>query len=269
MVMERAWFSAVSAPRRLVVFLALVASLVLASAPAGAVTNGEPDGTAHSYVGLAVFYDAAGTPQWRCSGTLLSPTVFLTAGHCTEGAASAQVWFAEHVTRELGYPFTGGIKGTPYTHPNYVWSFPNTSDVGVIVLNKGVRRATYGVLPQLGALDALATKRGTQDVTFTVVGYGLQEVKPRLMAERSRLQATVQLVNLRNALTDGYNIHHTAAPGTGGGTCFGDSGGPVFRGTSNIVVGITSFGLNSNCAGSGFAYRTDIANTQNFIAQFL
>ena len=249
--------------------LVLTAVAIAASQPVRAVTDGVPDNGAHPYVGLAVFYNAAGMPQWRCSGTLLSPRVFLTAGHCTDGAASARVWFDENVTRAVGYPTSGGVTGTPHTHPNFVWSLPNTSDVGVIVLDKQVRTSTYGVLPQLGALDTLARQRGTQDVIFTVVGYGLQEVKPTLMAERTRLQATVRLINLASALTDGYNIHHTGAPGTGGGTCFGDSGGPVFQGTSNVVVGITSFVLNSNCAGGGGAYRTDIANSLNFINSFL
>jgi hypothetical protein len=251
------------------VFTTAVVFLVLSVMPAAAITDGVPDGGAHPYVGLAVFYDAAGTALWRCSGTLLSSRVFLTAGHCTDGAASAQVWFDEHVTFDTGYPFSGGVTGTPYTHPGFQLVLPNTNDVGIIVLDKRVRSGTYGRLPALGALDALATKRGTQEVTFTVVGYGLQEVKPTVMAERSRLQATVQLVNLRSALTDGYNIQHTNAPGTGGGTCFGDSGGPVFQGTSSVIVGITSFGLNANCAGSGFAYRTDIASAQDFIGQFL
>jgi len=152
------------------VALALAATAALiAGRPAQAVTDGVPDAGAHPYVGLAVFYDAAGTPLWRCSGTLLSPTVFLTAGHCTDGAAAAQVWFHESVTRSLGYPYTGGITGTPYTHPDFVWRLPNTSDVGVIVLDKRVRLDTYAALPRLGTLDALATRRGTQEVTFSVV----------------------------------------------------------------------------------------------------
>ena len=254
------------------VALALAATAALGVAtgrPAQAVTDGVPDAGAHPYVGLAVFYDAAGTPLWRCSGTLLSPTVFLTAGHCTEGAASAQVWFDEQVTRSLGYPLTGGITGTPYTHPDFVWRLPNTSDVGVIILDKRVRLDTYAQLPQLGTLDTLATRRGTQEVTFTVVGYGLQAVRPRELRETTRLQATVKLINLTNALTDGYNIFHTGSRGTGGGTCFGDSGGPVFLGTSNVIVGITSFVLNQNCAGGAGAYRTDIATSLTWINSFL
>lgn len=255
--------------RRAVAVVAGFVMLLLAAYPAGAVTDGVPDGGAHPYVGLVVFYDAAGTPTHRCSGTLLSPTVLLTAGHCTEGAASAQVWFDEFVTLDLGYPFEGGYTGVPLTHPNFLFVLPNTNDVGVVVLDKRVKGIrTFGVLPELGTLDALATERGRQETWFTVVGYGLQEVKPTEMAERTRLQAVVQLINLRSALTDGFNIHHTNAPGTGGGTCFGDSGGPVFMGDSNVIVGITSFGLNPNCVGGGFAYRTDIASAQDFILQF-
>lgn len=256
------------------VLLAGLALMLLAGAagaqPAYAVKFGTPDGNAHPSVGLEVFYDSAGAPLWRCSGTLLSATVFLTAGHCTDGAASAQVWFQEKVSQVPAYPYSGGITGTPYTHPSFIWRIPNTSDVGVIVLSTPATHTTsYGQLPALGALDTLATQRGRQNVSFTVAGYGLQGVKPRYSALRDRMQATVQLVNLRSALTDGYNIQHTNAPGTGGGTCFGDSGGPVFFGTSNVVAGITSFVMNENCAGSSFAYRTDIANTLNWVNGFL
>jgi hypothetical protein len=254
--------------RYLVVLIAVFALVLPAASPAGAVTDGAADGYAHPYVGLVVFYDAGGNPTHRCSGTLLSPTVFLTAGHCTEGASSAQVWFEPDVTADLGYPYEGGTTGTPYTHPDFVWSIPNTSDLGVVVLDEGVYLDTYGVVADAGTLDALATQRGRRETRFTVVGYGLQEIRPQVLSERTRLQASVRLVNLRSALTDGYNIHHTNAQGTGGGTCFGDSGGPVFQGDSNVIVGVTSFGLNANCVGGGFAYRTDIATSQNFIYSF-
>src|SRR5687767_10057858 len=112
--------------RRYLLVLAATLALTLPMVnPAGAIKSGVPDNGEHPYVGLAVFYDEAGEPLWRCSGTLLSPTFFLTAGHCTDGAASAQVWFDEAVTSELGYPLTGGITGTPVTHPDFQWVFPN------------------------------------------------------------------------------------------------------------------------------------------------
>src|SRR6266508_2644428 len=98
--------------------IGIVAMLLATAAPAAAITYGEPDNGEHPYVGLVVFYDANGTPLHRCSGTLLSAKVFLTAGHCTSGTASAQVWFDENVVAPP-YPFEGGVTGTPFTHPGF------------------------------------------------------------------------------------------------------------------------------------------------------
>jgi hypothetical protein len=274
-------------------FLAAFAiAMLLTSIPAAAITDGEPDNGRHPYVGLVVFYDSSFTPLWRCSGTLLSSTVLLTAGHCTgapdEGVASAQVWFSDFepvgnwtggsCTGKRGYPCAGGVKGAAHTHPNFGFeNFPNTSDVGIVTLNQSVSSSTYGKLPKLGFLDSFASKRGQQDITVTVVGYGLKEVKPVLNTDRTRWVASQQITDLTSALTDGYNVRLTAAPGNGtgdgtvvaGGACFGDSGGPVFYGTSNVVVGVNSFVLNLNCKGGDYAFRVDTANAQNFIKQFL
>ncbi|HEV8230280.1 MAG TPA: trypsin-like serine protease [Candidatus Limnocylindria bacterium] len=276
-------------------FFAVLAALMLASAiPVAAITYGEADNGRHPYVGLVVFYDASNTPQWRCSGTLLSSTVLLTAGHCTggpdEGIVAAQVWFSDFEPfgtwsgsgpcgSATGYPCAGGVRGTPHTHPQFAFTLPNTHDVGIVTLESGVRSKTYGKLPALGFLDDLATRRGQQDITLTAVGFGLKEIKPAFNSDRTRWLASQQIKDLRSALTDGYNIGTTNDPGNGtsdgttesGGTCFGDSGGPVFYGdaTSNLVVGITSFGLNSNCKGGDYAYRTDINDAQSFIRQFV
>ena len=250
-----------------VLALALAAGLACV-VPTPAITYGEPDGTAHPYVGILVFFDASGNLMWRCSGTLLAPRVFLTAGHCTSGVTSARIWFDADVSTVN--PYVDGLTGTPIPHPEYDGSgFPDTHDVGVVLLDKDASVATYGALPPPGILDALATQRGRAYPTFTVVGYGYQAVKPRYQAELMRYQAASQLVNLRSALTDGYNLQTSNAPGIGGGTCFGDSGGPVLLGTSTLVVGVTSFGLNNNCKGVDFAYRTDIQDALDWIRSFL
>jgi len=263
--------------------LGLVGAVAASIGTAEAVQYGEADGNDHPHVGLAVFFNAAGQPLWRCSGTMVQDDVFLTAGHCVgndpasgQSAATAILWFSSEESDILsqGYPFVGDATGTAVPHPNFngYLTIPNTSDVGVVLLDSPFPRSEYGVVAAEGTLDALATRRGTQDTTFTIVGYGLQSVKPSLSAVRQRRQGTVTLTNLRSALTDGYNVQYTSNPGKGngeGGTCFGDSGGPIFLGDSNVIVGVNSFVLNLNCKGTAFAYRVDTAYAHDFLESYI
>ena len=234
-----------------------------------AVTYGEPDGDGHPYVGITVIKDGNGD-LWSCSGTLLSDTVFLTAGHCTHGMVAAWLTFESEIT---DFDLNNWRTGKPIAHPDYndYWSeFPNTYDVGVIILDQPVQMDEYGTLAALNVLDDLATKRGHKDRTFRTVGYGIQSIKPVYQDDYVRYTGTSLLVNLRSNLTDGYNLHTSNNPGKGhgtsGGACFGDSGGPIFYpADSNVVAAIVSFGLNGNCKGADFAYRADIPETQDFV----
>jgi hypothetical protein len=254
-----------------------LAMLLSLAAPAAAIQFGEPDGDGHPHVGLLVF-DVGGTPAWRCSGTLLSPTVMLTAGHCTFGTSGGRVWFDPEIDRDAtGYPFAGGTGiefAEIHTHPDYVDAAFYLFDVGVVILSEPVSLATYGTLADVGLLDRLSTRRGLQNQSFTVVGYGLQSVVPTLRADLVRYRGTVQLIGTRGVygIPPGTSASFTSNPGKGngsGGTCFGDSGGPVFHGTSNVIVAVTSFGIDSNCAAAGGAYRVDTADDQAFVNQFL
>ena len=151
--------------KMLVVVLSVMDMLALAVSPAAAVTDGELDGEGHPYVGLMVAQLEDGTPLWRCSGTLLSPTLFLTAGHCTEApAAHVEIWFDADVTDAAlhDYPFNGDVGGTPYTHPQYNPNAFFLFDLGVVVLDEPVVMDEYGALPALDQLDALKTKRGNR-----------------------------------------------------------------------------------------------------------
>jgi hypothetical protein len=254
--------------RRIALMPVLVLVLLLGLAvPASAVTYGTPDGNAHPYVGLLVFYDEDGSATHRCSGTLISPTVVLTAGHCTFEAASAR--FYTESTMPSGYPYSGGTTGTPYTYPEYNDATFYTADAGVVVLDKRIRLDTYGQLADVGTVDELFATGGQQ--LLTIVGYGLQGIKPVFSAERTRYQGTVMLIENKSALTGSYSFKYSANPGKAhsGGGCFGDSGGPIFIEGTNTILGVNSYVLNSNCKGTGGAFRVDQQAVQDWIYSFL
>jgi secreted trypsin-like serine protease len=260
-------------PRSAILAVATTVLLLLTMiVPAGAVTDGELDGDAHPYVGLMVAKDADGTPLWRCSGTLLSSRLFLTAGHCTESpAASAEIWFDADLTDAAAhnYPNTGDVSGTTYTHPQYDPNAFYLFDLGVVVLDRPIRMNRYGKLPALDQLDALQGRRGQKDKTFTAVGYGLQAAFPdaaswKDSAQRIRMVAHPELIQINTSFTGDGSLLLSNNTNTGG-TCFGDSGGPNFIGTSNVVGGVTSFGLNGTCGGTGGVYRVDRGDDLNWL----
>jgi len=255
----------------------VIVILAVAVSPVGAVTDGELDGNGHPYVGLMVAQTEAGAPLWRCSGTLITPTLFLTAGHCTEApAAHVEIWFAADVESGIpanGYPFNGDVGGTPHTHPQYNPNAFFLFDLGVVVLDEPVVMSQYGALPGLNQLDSLKTRRGQQDVIFTAVGYGLQMSFPDAASWkehnlRVRMVAHPKLNQINGGIVGDFSLLLSNNTNTGG-TCFGDSGGPNFIGDSNVVGGVTSFGLNGNCAGTGGVYRVDRADDLNWLATFL
>lgn len=249
--------------------LSLAATLLAPAAALAVTEGGELDGNKHPYVGLMVAQDKKGNPLWRCSGTLIAPRLFLTAGHCTEApAAHVEIWFDADVESGRpanGYPFEGDAGGKPFTHPQYNPNAFFLFDLGMVVLDGPVKMSKYGTLPSLNELDRLATARGTQDVTFTAVGYGLQRINPVFVEDDLiRMFAEPHLIQINGGLVGDYSLLLSNNHSTGG-TCFGDSGGPNFIGSSNVVGGVTSFGLNGTCGGTGGVYRVDRADDLDWI----
>lgn len=257
--------------KALVAVAAALLLIGLGSTPANAITDGAPDGNAHPNVGLMVAQDADGTPLWRCSGTLISPTIYLTAGHCTFGAEHVEIWFQSDLEPNpaaLGYPNTGQVGGTPYTHPEYDDNAFYLHDLGVVVLDEPVQVAQYGQLPALNQLDGY-TKNTKKDAWFTAVGYGLQKSFPdaaswKDQALRTRMVSTPKLISINTGYTGDGSIILSNNAHTGG-TCSGDSGGPNFIGSTNVIAGVTSFGKNSTCAGTGGVYRVDRADDLDWL----
>ncbi|HEY3248385.1 MAG TPA: S1 family peptidase [bacterium] len=254
--------------------LAVVLLLAMGSV-SFAITNGVPDGNAHPYVGLIVFFNSAG-PVWRCSGSLLSPTKVLTAGHCTAGTVSARVWFQEMMT-DPAYPNGGpaSYDGVTFTNPDFCVGCGNgvtefiTRDVGVVRLVEPVPPnvvGAYATLPQAGFVDALPNK-----TKLDLVGYGFQEQIhgggiPVWIGAKNRLVASSELVSGKFSMSDEF-LRIALNPGGGsGGTCFGDSGGPDLLAGSSMVLGVNSFMTNNNCAGTGYSQRVDIQDVLDWIA---
>lgn len=174
-----------------------------------------------------------------------------------------EIWFDADVESGIpgnGSPYIGEVGGTPYVPPDYDPNAFFACDVGVVVLDTPMVMSEHGELPTLDQLDALKTKRGQQDVTFTAVGYDLQWINPVFVeSERVRMVATPHLIQINTpGFTGDFSLLLSNNHSTGS-TCFGDSGGPNFLGDSNMVAGVTSFGINGNCAGTGGVFRVDRA----------
>lgn len=242
----------------------LVAMALLAAGVARAVTYGTPDGSNHPYVGLVALYDD-GVYQGRCSGVVIAPTVVLTVAHCVADTSAdrARVYLEPTVTDVFAAP-SAGLLGTPQPHPAFtdLSALPNTSDLAVIVLDAPVSLPRYASLAPIGSLE---DGRGSH---LTVVGYGLQGVKPQVLDDPTRFVATPKVMGLDSKITAGWNVRTTNNKQTGG-TCFGDSGAPLLLEGTDQVVALNSFGKNSTCKGSDFSYRVDTAHAQAWLAGFL
>lgn len=238
------------------------------------ITDGTVDGNAHPAVVLIVM-DIGGKPAFRCSGTFIAPTVVLTAGHCAgePGEFSGMRVFTESDVQNghNNYPFAGPntIEAASWqAHPLFTERAFFLHDVGVIRLKKAFSLSIdqYGKLPTVDQLDALKPSSAT---VFTAVGYGLQRINPVFIeAEKIRMFAEPHLIQINTGFTGDFSLLLSNNAATGG-TCFGDSGGPNYLGSSNVIAGVTSFGLNGNCAGTGGVFRLDRQNVLDFVTPFL
>jgi secreted trypsin-like serine protease len=262
--------------RHFATLLTICAATLAVVVPMRAITDGELDGNRHPAVVLLLM-EVNGKPAFRCSGTLLSPTVLLTAGHCAgePGEFSGMRVFTESDVQNgnNSYPFAGpnSVEAVAWaSHPLFTEAQFFLHDAGVVVLQSpGVKLrkgGSYGVLPAEGELDSLQPRAST---VFTSVGYGLQQINPaHVTAQRIRMFAQPHLIQIDTGFTGDFSLILSNNHATGG-TCFGDSGGPNFLGTSNVVGGVTSFGLNGTCGGTGGVFRLDKRDVLDFVEAYL
>lgn len=238
---------------------ALVAVAIFA-APAGAITNGTADGNAHPNVGGLVNDRQYSDGTWLyCSGTLISPTVFLTAAHCAEDGHRVRVTFDSAYVK--GDPVH---RGTFRADPAYNQSQNDTHDIAVVVLDKAIKGIAPARLPRARSLSNLS---GSQK--FVAVGYGAYEVtnEPgghRFLYNDVRMKATGTL----NAINPTWLRLSMNAATANGGTCYGDSGGPNFLGSSDVIASTTITG-DAVCRSTNVTYRLDTASARGFLGGFV
>jgi hypothetical protein len=266
----------------------------VAAGPAEAQTGGVPDGNNHPNVGLILFYDPEG--RFRCSATLISPTVVITAAHCTFGTlgktlvtfdstiwesstppSSSDLLFPRAANPAVGYTGkeTGGsvnrVWGTAYAHPQYsnFTDLDNWNDVGVVILDKPYKSVTPAKVAPLNYLDGYAAPV-LSSTLFDLVGYGTEVRKPDSGPQKPQPLSYPLIRRYTNApgqkltpqiLQLNGNPNDTRG---GGGTCFGDSGGPVFL--NGLLVAVTSYGYTDNCRYLGGYQRVEIPVVAQFLA---
>jgi secreted trypsin-like serine protease len=243
--------------RRLIV-TALVLGALAFAAPASAITNGGADGNGHPNVGDLVAAQAYSDGTWiYCSGTLIAPRVFLTAAHCGEGDRVRVTFDSAYQNGDKVYA------GTWHADPLYGGAQSDPHDIAVVVLDTAPR-ITPARLPAAGSLSNLSS---TQQ--FTSVGYGAHEVTNspgghEYLYDDVRMVATGTL----NSINPSW-LRISMNPSTGnGGTCYGDSGGPNFLGSTDIVAATTITG-DAICRSTNVDYRLDTASARSILADYV
>ncbi len=245
--------------------------MLLIAIPVTAITFGELDGDRHPNVGALVLVDEDGVKDIVCSGTLVSPTVFLTAAHCVNwmpsaGIAPGDVW----VTFDSTFDQDSIIYPATYYFPPDAWhDMSDPKDVAVLVLDEPVTGITPAQLPTENLLGEMKGDGILKDQSFVAVGYGtVRDDKtggPHALYWDPDRQFVEQTYN---ALTKAW-LKLSMNPSTGdGGTCYGDSGGPHFLGETNIVVAVTVTG-DVPCRATDVDYRLDTPVAREFLEQFL
>jgi hypothetical protein len=284
--------------RRLLLLAALCGVFGALPASAPAVTGGQFDGNGHPYV---AYLDNG---VFACSGTLLSPTVLITAAHCFSDSTSA--FGLNSVTHAplVRATFDPNLINTP--RAQRVWFFGtyyfdpqfaigaggglpgfDTHDVAVVIFTSegcavppgqagtnscgpippSVTQNSYGALPAQGLVDTLPMGTGIDFVGFGVQNFinGGGPCGGPCTPVPGDVFTRFFAPSTLITSNDTISDEFIKYHVNKGGICFGDSGGPDLLGGTNIVLADNSFVSNAQCNGVAYSYRIDTAQALGFI----
>jgi hypothetical protein len=255
----------------------LIAAIALVSwAPiALAIINGTVDNNRHPNVGsIVVDFDTPGVRHQGCSGTLISPKVFLTAGHCInflqgQGLTRVPVTFDPVITQSVILH-----EGTMHLNPLFPGPTSDPEDLGVIVLDEAIVDITPATLPSPGLLDRMSADHSLKNTLFTIVGYGATDTVfgggppdategrgTRRYAKEGFTALEPNLLALNMNVVFGY-----------GGSNSGDSGCAYFLGAGNSetnIVVATGFSGDRWGITQDLPYRLDTPEARAFLGQYV
>ena len=228
------------------------------------ISNGQPTGSAFGGVGVVLIDQGGdGSINFLCSGSLISPTVLLTAGHCTLGPGT--VYYISFAQDVIPLPPVSAL--IPSTT-----AFASTDDdIGVIILPAG---STTGIpvydLPPLGLLAELNVQGGLARDRAVLVGYGASRLQGMQTSglDGVRKVATAKILSLVQSF---IVIAGAQGESSHGSICFGDSGGPMFlaNGDPNTIVGVNDAVRHFGCQGYAVEVRVDTPTALGFLGQYV
>lgn len=252
-----------------VALVVVAVSLLFSATPAGAITNGQPDGNGHPYVGVLV--DDFITPNFYepfCTATVVAPRLMVSSAHCFWGYPLDQVWVS------FDPAYTPGpmppIHGTAVLHPDFpgLWGNGNGGrasdhDIAVVHLDTAV-----SVVPaHLPAADLLQ-RMNLREQTFDAVGYG--------MTRDSRTRGPNDLGDnfdpvARNVGSMGFHslqeywiVYSQNIARGESGWCYGDSGSAAFLANTDTMVSLAS-NSDNYCRAMGGGPRLDTQTARSFL----
>jgi hypothetical protein len=254
---------------RFVPFIMIFAAPIVGLAsPAWAITNGSPDGTNHPEVGALIADKPYPDGTWSyCTGTLISPTVFLTAAHCgLPNHRTAQVSFPSH------YQPGAKVYVGRYVPDSRYNAKSDLHDMAVVVFSTPIPNIKPARLPVAGMLDQLKADNSLKTTKFTPVGFGsLTPTKGphgrnKFTYTDTRAKTSISFHSLTSAWLE-LSLNSKGD----GSSCYGDSGGPNFLGgaTSDLLVATSISGDDDACKATNYDYRLDTTSARHFLGKFV